>query len=183
MRVELLNDKGIRIDQLSQAVEKRQKCRQERCTLDLNSALRAPDDALDSRYQLRIGLLLADRPESAEYSQILQTLPERAQANMSRAYQRSQEIRTRLNSGDGVSSAEKMKLNTELALLDLQLANLQKDLDNRTSMQDLAVKQRDYQNARLANEEQKLQLLETPEVQLRLELLQQLLELLQGERQ
>ncbi|WP_429153932.1 LTA synthase family protein [Aeromonas media] len=77
VRVELLNDKGIRIDQLNQAVEKRQKCRQERCTLDLNSALRAPDDALDSRYQLRIGLLLADRPESAEYSQILQTLPER----------------------------------------------------------------------------------------------------------
>lgn len=77
VRVELLNDKGIRIDQLSQAVEKRQKCRQERCTLDLNSALRAPDDTLDSRYQLRIGLLLADRPESAEYSQILQTLPER----------------------------------------------------------------------------------------------------------
>ncbi len=77
VRVELLNDKGIRIDQLSQAVEKRQKCRQERCTLDLNSALRAPDDALDSRYQLWIGLLLADRPESAEYSQILQTLPER----------------------------------------------------------------------------------------------------------
>lgn len=77
VRVELLNDKGIRIDQLSQAVEKRQKCRQERCTLDLNSALRAPDDALDSRYQLRIGLMLADRPESAEYSQILQTLPER----------------------------------------------------------------------------------------------------------
>ncbi|MFM4847762.1 LTA synthase family protein [Aeromonas rivipollensis] len=77
VRVELLNDKGIRIDQLSQAVEKRQKCRQERCTLDLNSALRAPDDALDSRYQLRIGLLLTDRPESAEYSQILQTLPER----------------------------------------------------------------------------------------------------------
>ncbi|WP_425934183.1 mechanosensitive channel MscK [Aeromonas rivipollensis] len=90
----------------------------------------------------------------------LQTLPERAQANMSRAYQRSQEIRTRLNSGDGVSSAEKMKLNTELALLDLQLANLQKDLDNRTSMQDLAVKQRDYQSARLAHEEQKLQALQ-----------------------
>lgn len=90
----------------------------------------------------------------------LQTLPERAQANMSRAYQRSQEIRTHLNSGDGVSSAEKMKLNTELALLDLQLANLQKDLDNRTSMQDLAVKQRDYQSARLAHEEQKLQALQ-----------------------
>ncbi|MEN9584700.1 MAG: hypothetical protein RLZZ616_1706, partial [Pseudomonadota bacterium] len=90
----------------------------------------------------------------------LQTLPERAQANMSRAYQDSQKIRTRLNAGDGVSSAEKMKLGAELALLELQLANLQQQLDNRTSMQDLAVKQRDYQNARLANEEQKLQLLQ-----------------------
>ncbi|MGY3858805.1 LTA synthase family protein [Aeromonas intestinalis] len=77
VRVELLNDKGVRIDQLSQAVDKRQKCRKERCTLDLNSTLRAPDDALDSRYQLRIGLLLKERPESGEYSQILQTLPER----------------------------------------------------------------------------------------------------------
>ncbi len=90
----------------------------------------------------------------------LQTLPERAQASMSRAYQRSQEIRTRLNAGDGVSSAEKMKLNAELALLDLQLANLQKELDNRTSMQDLVVKQRDYQSTRLASEEQKLQALQ-----------------------
>ncbi|ELI6419118.1 TPA: mechanosensitive ion channel domain-containing protein [Aeromonas salmonicida subsp. salmonicida] len=90
----------------------------------------------------------------------LQTLPERAQTNMSRAYQRSQEIRTRLNVGDSVSTAEKMKLGAELALLELQLANLQQQLDNRTSMQDLAVKQRDYQNARLANEEQKLQLLQ-----------------------
>lgn len=53
-----------------------------------------------------------------------------------------------------------MKLGAELALLELQLANLQQQLDNRTSMQDLAVKQRDYQNARLANEEQKLQLLQ-----------------------
>ena len=42
VRVELLNDKGVRIDQLSQAVDKRQKCRKERCTLSLNSALRAP---------------------------------------------------------------------------------------------------------------------------------------------
>ena len=90
----------------------------------------------------------------------LQTLPERAQASMSRAYQRSQEIRTRLNAGESVSSAEKMKLNAELALIDLQLAQLQKDLDNRTSMQDLAVKQRDYQSARLAHEEQKLQALQ-----------------------
>lgn len=90
----------------------------------------------------------------------LQTLPERAQTSMSRVYLRSQEIRSRLNTGEGVSSAEKMKLNTELALLELQLANLQKELDNRTSMQDLAIKQRDYQSARLASEEQKLQLLQ-----------------------
>ncbi|WP_421237272.1 mechanosensitive channel MscK [Aeromonas jandaei] len=90
----------------------------------------------------------------------LQTLPERAQSSMSRAYQRSQEIRSRLNAGESVSSAEKMKLNTELALLDLQVSQQQKDMDNRTSMQDLAVKQRDYQNARLTSEEQKLQLLQ-----------------------
>ena len=90
----------------------------------------------------------------------LQTLPERAQTSMSRAYQRSQEIRSRLNTGENVSSAEKMKLNTELVLIDLQLTQLQKELDNRTSMQDLAVKQRDYQSARLASEEQKLQLLQ-----------------------
>ena len=90
----------------------------------------------------------------------LQTLPERAQTSMSRAYQRSQEIRSRLNAGESVSSAEKMKLGAELALLDLQLAHLQKELDNRTSMQDLAIKQRDYQSARLASEEQKLQLLQ-----------------------
>ncbi|WP_457937530.1 LTA synthase family protein [Aeromonas veronii] len=76
VRVELLNDKGERIDQLSQAVDKRQVCRNNRCSLDLNSTLRAPDDALASRYQLRIGLLLKDRPESGDFSQILQTLPE-----------------------------------------------------------------------------------------------------------
>ncbi|MEN9533374.1 MAG: hypothetical protein RIQ83_2598, partial [Pseudomonadota bacterium] len=76
VRVELLNERGERIDQLNQAVYKRQVCNETRCTLDLNSTLRAPDDALSSRYQLRIGLLLAARPESADFSQILQTLPE-----------------------------------------------------------------------------------------------------------
>ncbi|PJG59987.1 mechanosensitive channel MscK [Aeromonas cavernicola] len=90
----------------------------------------------------------------------LQTLPERAQSTMSRAYQRSQEIRTRLNNGDGVSNAEKMKLNTEQSLLELQLAYLQRQLDNRTSMQDLAVEQRDYQRTRLTSEELKLQLIQ-----------------------
>ncbi|MGL4250457.1 MAG: LTA synthase family protein [Aeromonas sp.] len=76
LRVELLNDQGERIDALTQAIEKRQVCRNNRCTLALNSTLRAPDDALASRYQLRIGLLLQDRPESGDFSHILQTLPE-----------------------------------------------------------------------------------------------------------
>lgn len=70
VRVELLNERGERIDQLSQPVDKRQLCRKGRCTLNLNSTLRAPDDALASRYQLRIGLLLKERPESGEFSQI-----------------------------------------------------------------------------------------------------------------
>ncbi|PJG60768.1 LTA synthase family protein [Aeromonas cavernicola] len=76
VQVELLNERGEQIDQLSQAVDKRQICRNARCTLALNSTLRAPDEALASGYQLRIGLLLADRPSSGEFSQIVQTLPE-----------------------------------------------------------------------------------------------------------
>ena len=44
--MELLNDKGIRIDQLSQAVDEAPEVPPgARCALDLNSALRAPDDA------------------------------------------------------------------------------------------------------------------------------------------
>ncbi|QFI53940.1 mechanosensitive channel MscK [Aeromonas simiae] len=90
----------------------------------------------------------------------LQTLPERAQANMSKGYQRSQEIRTRLGSGDGVSAAEKMKLESEQALIELNLAQLQKDLDSRSAIQELATKQRDLLTAHLNLEEKRLELLQ-----------------------
>ncbi|MGL5947809.1 MAG: mechanosensitive channel MscK, partial [Aeromonas sp.] len=90
----------------------------------------------------------------------LQTLPERAQAAMSRSYQRHQAIRARLNEGDEVSTAEKMKLETESALLELQLTAVQTQLANRTALQDLVIKQRDYYSAHLSREEQTLPLLQ-----------------------
>ncbi|WP_421270310.1 mechanosensitive channel MscK [Aeromonas taiwanensis] len=149
-----LKDIGTKLDALTQG-KSLEQLKSEYASMSLNELESRQPDVLANMQaaQEAIGAI-ASRLTS------LQTLPERAQASMSRAYQRSQEIRTRLSAGDGVSSAEKMKLNTELALLDLQLANLQKELDNRTSMQDLAIKQRDYQGARLASEEQKLQVLQ-----------------------
>jgi potassium-dependent mechanosensitive channel len=149
-----LKEISAKIDELNKSKSPEQIA-QEYATMSL--------EALESR-QPEVMASMQDAQESLGTiaSQItnLQTLPERAQSTMSKAYQRSQEIRSRLNAGDAVSSAERGKLNAEQALLDLQLAYLQKELDNRTSMQDLAVKQRDYQNARLALEEQKLQSLQ-----------------------
>ena len=68
VRVELLNDKGVRIDQLSQAVDKRQKCRKERCTLSLNSALRAPDDAAVDELQRALEALAGELMVDVELS-------------------------------------------------------------------------------------------------------------------
>lgn len=149
-----LKEIGAKLDALTQGKSPEQ-LKSEYATMSLAE--------LDARQpEIMANMQAAQEALGAIGSQLtsLQTLPERAQASMSRAYQRSQEIRTRLNAGESVSSAEKMKLGAELALLDLQLAHLQKELDNRTSMQDLAIKQRDYQSARLASEEQKLQLLQ-----------------------
>ncbi|MGL5039509.1 MAG: mechanosensitive channel MscK [Aeromonas sp.] len=119
--------------------------------------------ALDSR-QSEVLANMQDAQEAlgAISSQLttLQTLPEQAQTNMSQIYQRTQEIRGILNATEGVSHAEQMKLNAESALLALQMQYLKTDLDNRTAMQDLAVKQRDYQSARLANAERTLQMLQ-----------------------
>ncbi|MGL5030479.1 MAG: LTA synthase family protein [Aeromonas sp.] len=67
---------GKPLDVLTQAVDQRQRCRNAHCTLDLTSTLRAPDDGLDGRYQLRIALLLKHHPASHGTSQLLQTLPE-----------------------------------------------------------------------------------------------------------
>ena len=93
----------------------------------------------------------------------LQTLPERAQSAMSQDYQRMQDIRNRLSglkqSGE-ITPSLRVKLNTELALLQLQQEQRQKDLDNNTSQQDLYNKQRDYLAAQIAQLNNWVQLLQ-----------------------
>lgn len=90
----------------------------------------------------------------------LQILPERAQFEMSKNYQRSQIIRSRLNSGLMISDAEKLNLKMESTLLELKLTYIQKELDNRTNMQELAMKERDFHKRQLSIEEQKSQSLQ-----------------------
>lgn len=94
----------------------------------------------------------------------LQTLPERAQSAMSQDYQRMQDIRNRLsglkqNNGEMTPSL-RVKLNTELAFLQLQQEQRQKDLDNNTSQQDLYNKQRDFLTAQIAQLNNWVQLLQ-----------------------
>ena len=76
VRVELLNERGERIDQLSQPVDKRQLCRKGRCTLDLNSTLRAPTTPWPAAISCG-SACCSRRGRGGEFSQILQTLPER----------------------------------------------------------------------------------------------------------
>jgi len=93
----------------------------------------------------------------------LQTLPERAQLAMSQAYQRSQDIRNQLNqvgSKDEVSSSQRLALNAELNLLALQLDQQQKDLDNNTKLQDLALKRQTLAGTQIARLEHLVQLLQ-----------------------
>jgi len=102
----------------------------------------------------------------------LQTLPERAQAAMNQAYQRSEAIRTQLGSlvshqGE-VSPSMRVRLNTELALLSLQIETRQLELDSNTTLQDLVFKQRDYLSARISRQEQLVQLLQQQLSSLRL---------------
>lgn len=95
----------------------------------------------------------------------LQTLPERTQAAMSQDYQRMQDIRNRLS---GVSSKQnseitpslRVRLNTELTLLQLRQEQRQKDLDSNTSQQELYNKQRDYLTAQIAQLNNWVQLLQ-----------------------
>lgn len=115
-------------------------------------------DTLDRRQsELMLSLQYAQEALDTINGQIthLQVLPERTRTSMSQAYLRGQDIRTQLNT-DNISGAEALKLNTELALLDLRVTLLQKGLDNRTSLQDVVLKQRSYLNARLAADEQTL---------------------------
>ncbi|MFM4649108.1 LTA synthase family protein [Aeromonas bivalvium] len=74
--VELLGEQGAAIATQSQRADKRQRCDPKGCSLDLNSTIRAPDDALSNHYQLRIGLQLAGREDSGGLRRILQPLPE-----------------------------------------------------------------------------------------------------------
>ena len=83
---------------------------------------------LSERLNQELGDLQAAQSElSSVNSQLtsLQTLPERAQAAMSQAYQRSEAIRTQLGTvvsrqGD-MTPSMRVRLNTELALLSLQI--------------------------------------------------------------
>ncbi|MGL5336528.1 MAG: mechanosensitive channel MscK [Enterovibrio sp.] len=90
----------------------------------------------------------------------LQTLPERVQGSISRGYQQNQLVRSRLNNPEDLSDGEKFKLQIESQLLTLQQALLQQELENRTGLQELALKQRDYYSVSLHNLEVKLQLLQ-----------------------
>ncbi|MGL5291913.1 MAG: mechanosensitive channel MscK, partial [Vibrionaceae bacterium] len=90
----------------------------------------------------------------------LQTLPERVQGSISRGYQQNQLVRSRLNNAEDLSEGEKFKLQIESQLLTLQQSLLQQELENRTGLQDLALKQRDYYSVLLHNLERKLQLLQ-----------------------
>ena len=94
----------------------------------------------------------------------LQTLPERAQVSMSQGYSRSQDIRNQLNGSGGgkndVTPTQRTALNAELAVLTMQLARQQKDLDNNTLMQDLALKRQSLASNRIANLEKEIEALQ-----------------------
>lgn len=95
----------------------------------------------------------------------LQTLPERSQTSMSKDNERAQEIRNTLSGINSKQSGEltpskRIRLNTELAMLQMRQASQQKDLDNNTSEQDLYNKQRDLLNAQISQYTNWLQLLQ-----------------------
>ena len=95
----------------------------------------------------------------------LQTLPERAQSQMSQDYQRMQDIRNQLSGINSkhtadVTPSSRIRLNTELNLLQLRQDQRQKDLDNNTSQQDLYNKQRDLLTAQIQQLNDWIQLLQ-----------------------
>lgn len=95
----------------------------------------------------------------------LQTLPERAQAQMSQDYQRMQDIRNQLSGVNAKHSSDvtpsmRIRLNTELTLLQLRQDQRQKDLDNNTSQQELYNKQRDLLTAQIQQLNDWIQLLQ-----------------------
>ena len=101
---------------------------------------RASQSQLDTRLtDLLSKLQAAQNDLGTVNSQLtfLQTLPERAQSQMSQDYQRMQDIRNQLSGISSKHTAEttpsaRIRLNTELTLLQLRQDQRQKDLDNNT---------------------------------------------------
>ena len=83
---------------------------------------------------------------------------------MSQAFNRSQDIRNQLNgvSNKGeLTNSQRHLLNAELAMLTLQLAQQQKDLDNNTTLQDLALKRQSLAGVQITQLEQEIQALQS----------------------
>lgn len=126
-----------------------------------------PINQLDKRLTSAMGELQQAQEElAAASSQLttLQTLPERVQVSMSQAFNRSQDIRNQLNgvSNKGeLTNSQRHLLNAELAMLTLQLAQQQKDLDNNTTLQDLALKRQSLAGVQITQLEQEIQALQS----------------------
>ena len=106
--------------------------------------------------------LQAEMADASSELTNLQTLPERAQISMNQAYNRSQDIRNQLGGGSKreLSLSQRQLLATELQLLSLQLEQQQKDLDNNTNLQDLALKRQNLASIQLQQLEHRIQLIQ-----------------------
>lgn len=106
--------------------------------------------------------LQAEMADASSELTNLQTLPERVQISMNQAYNRSQDIRNQLGGGSKreLSLSQRQLLATELQLLSLQLEQQQKDLDNNTNLQDLALKRQNLASIQLQQLEHRIQLIQ-----------------------
>ncbi|SLM63964.1 MULTISPECIES: mechanosensitive channel MscK [Dickeya] len=94
----------------------------------------------------------------------LQTQPERVQSALYAASQRSQQLRTQLSGLDPAQeplrASQQILLQTEQALVVLQMEQQRKSLEVNTTMQDLLQKQRDYTAAQIGQLERMVQTLQ-----------------------
>ncbi len=94
----------------------------------------------------------------------LQTQPERVQSALYAASQRSQQLRTQLSgldpSQEPLRASQQALLQTEQALVSLQMEQQRKSLEVNTTMQDLLQKQRDYTAAQIGQLERMVQTLQ-----------------------
>lgn len=87
----------------------------------------------------------------------LQTQPERVQNALTALSQRSQQIRNQLN---GVEASQQALLQTEQALVGVQMEQQRKSLEVNTTLQYLLQKQRDYASAQINQLEKMVQALQ-----------------------